>query len=279
MARTPTGEVITPIRGQVLKTGPAGVRDIVDTRSKAYAQAFTGFNKSVVRLVDKLSKQGKSASEITQILGATDFAALARDNGIGRALKEIDAAYKEVLAATVGRHAITDSTLQALQSFTRDSFIADASAMPAKVKAEVMKSVMAGGRTSDVAKALMKETTRAHAETEAATGLSTFSRAVELEQAKLDPPDTTYLYEGPIDEITRDICLEMASAGALTLAEVEDQFPGAFIDGGGFNCRHQWIHADAAFEVDVDGAQNAIAAREEAGDWTTPQTVRERYGA
>ncbi len=251
------------------------IRDLVDTRSKEYARAFDMFNRGVVRLVDKMMKQGMSADQIVQALGATDFTALARSSKMQRALGEISNAYRDVLGSMVGRHAVSENMLTALQSFTRDSFLAKASALPKQIKAEAIKSVLGGGRTSDVAKALEKFTTRAHAQTEAATALMTYSRSVEFEMAKQDPPDTTYSYEGPVDDVTRDICLEMAAAGALTLAEIEDRFPGAFVDGGGFNCRHSWVPEDAAFQVDPDAAAERIAAREDAGDWQQPQTVRE----
>ena len=64
--------------------------------------------------------------------------------------------------------------------------------------------------------------------------------------ADQDPPDALYVYEGPSDDRTRDECLAMIAAGALTRAEVEAQFPGAFVDGGGFNCRHSWVPEAAA---------------------------------
>jgi hypothetical protein len=277
--------VVTPIRKKVLERGAVGIRDLIDTRSGQYARAFSSFNQSVVTLVDGLLSRGITPDELVRVLGATDFRALAESSGFGKALSQMGTAYAEVLANTIGRHPVAESQLVALQSFTRDSFLAKASAMPEQLKGELIKTVLGGGRTSDVEKNLAafiknaeagSKAALANAQTEAATALSTFSRAVGYEMAKQDPPDTEYLYEGPLDDITRDICLEMAAAGALTLAEIEEQFPGAFIDGGGWNCRHSWEPADAAFEVDPEAAAEAIAAREEEGTWGTPLTARER---
>jgi hypothetical protein len=66
----------------------------------------------------------------------------------------------------------------------------------------------------------------------------------------------------------------MGAAGELTREEIDSQFPGAFVDGGGYNCRHSWVPVSAAREVDPAKAQDLIDAQ---GDkWRTPQTVRER---
>ena len=55
------------------------------------------------------------------------------------------------------------------------------------------------------------------------------------------PDNTKYVYIGPVDDRTRDECLSMASAGAITKKEIVSRFGEAvLIDGGGFNCRHKW---------------------------------------
>ena len=48
---------------------------------------------------------------------------------------------------------------------------------------------------------------------------------------------------GPDDEVTRDVCAEtLALQGeGLTADEIESITPVSFADGGGFNCRHEWI--------------------------------------
>lgn len=252
------------------------VRDTIDLTSANYARAWDKAQRGIVKLIDRLTKQGKTAEEIGVILGNTDFTALVGDLGMTKELKALEGAYRDVLLGMKGRHALTEATLGALQSFTRDTFLAHSNAMPARLKTEVVKALLGGGRTSDVAAALQQVVEKSQAETLAATALQTYSRSVGYEMAKQDPPDQLYIYEGPVDDVTRDICLEMAAAGELTLAEIEDRFPGAFVDGGGFNCRHQWQPAEAAVFVDPEDAQDAISAREEEGTWREPLTVRER---
>ncbi len=239
------------------------VRDIIDTTSARYARAWELVQKALVRIVDKKLAAGVSPDELMRTLGNTDFSALiGRDLGMNAELAEIQAAYGSVLKNMVGRQQVTESTLTALRSFTEDSFLAKASAVPAQLKEEVMKALLGGGRTSDVEAALSKVMAKHNAAAEANTALNTFSRSVGYEMAKQDPEDALYVYEGPVDDVTRDECLAMAAAGELTRAEIESQFPGAFVGGGGFNCRHEWTPKDAALNTDQDGAKERLGQDE-----------------
>ena len=73
------------------------------------------------------------------------------------------------------------------------------------------------------------------------TRLNTYSRVATNTMMKDAPANTKYVYIGPVDDRTRDECLDMASAGALTENEIITRFGEApLVDGGGFNCRHKW---------------------------------------
>tara|TARA_Y100000593_G_scaffold43017_1_gene82341 strand:- start:770 stop:2065 length:1296 start_codon:yes stop_codon:yes gene_type:complete len=73
------------------------------------------------------------------------------------------------------------------------------------------------------------------------TTLNTYSRVATNTMMKDAPSDTKYVYVGPIDEKTRDICLSMASSGRKTEAEIVSTFGSeVLVDGGGINCRHKW---------------------------------------
>jgi len=72
-----------------------------------------------------------------------------------------------------------------------------------------------------------------------------FARFNRTTTAKLfeDVPEQKFEYVGPNDEVTRDVCqatLDMQGEG-MTMAEIEAEAPVSFADGGGFNCRHEWI--------------------------------------
>ena len=74
-----------------------------------------------------------------------------------------------------------------------------------------------------------------------ATALSTYNRSILMVMADDLPRDELWYYHGPLDEKTRPICRVMLSEGGLTQGQVESNFPGALVDGGGFNCRHRWM--------------------------------------
>ena len=73
------------------------------------------------------------------------------------------------------------------------------------------------------------------------TRLNTYSRIATNTMMKAAPDDTKYVYVGPVDDRTRDDCLDMASAGALTEEQILEQYGGAvLVYGGGINCRLKW---------------------------------------
>ena len=72
-----------------------------------------------------------------------------------------------------------------------------------------------------------------------------FARFTRTTTAKLfeDVPEQKFEYVGPNDTQTRPTCeatLLMQGEG-MTIAEIEAKAPVSFADGGGFNCRHEWI--------------------------------------
>jgi hypothetical protein len=72
-----------------------------------------------------------------------------------------------------------------------------------------------------------------------------FARFARTTTAKLfeDVPEQKFEYVGPNDTQTRPTCeatLLMQGEG-MTMAEIEAKAPVSFADGGGFNCRHEWI--------------------------------------
>ena len=94
-----------------------------------------------------------------------------------------------------------------------------------------------------------------------------------------DPDNARYIYQGPVDDRTRDICIDMMSAGALTRDEVDSEFPGAFGDGGGFNCRHRWARETSSSEKlsDKKGAEKLKSKKQDEGKWRTPQTPQQQF--
>ena len=82
--------------------------------------------------------------------------------------------------------------------------------------------------------------------TELRTGAMALSR--EITKSKVDEyfdeDEIVYLYEGSLDDVTRDFCRERVGK-FYTMEEIKnmdnEQGLDPFIYGGGYNCRHEWI--------------------------------------
>ena len=112
----------------------------------------------------------------------------------------------------------------------------------AELKNLLSTGAISGMADSEILNQLSKVTTSKHAaQAMLNTKLNTLSRVATNTMMKDAPADTKYVYVGPVDDRTRDDCLDMASADRLTEAEIISQFGAAvLVDGGGINCRHKW---------------------------------------
>jgi hypothetical protein len=96
------------------------------------------------------------------------------------------------------------------------------------------------------------------------TALSEFSR-IAVTSTATGGDDEPFIYEGPIDGLTRPFCLERAGK-VFSRAEIDamdnGQLDNTLITGGGYNCRHTWI------PVAVGGE---LAAFMDTGEYATPE--------
>tara|TARA_R110002020_G_scaffold60133_3_gene163245 strand:- start:1456 stop:2619 length:1164 start_codon:yes stop_codon:yes gene_type:complete len=125
-------------------------------------------------------------------------------------------------------------------------------------------ATISGMQTSEI---LNKVSTASSASAQRAilnTRLNTYSRIATNTMMKDAPSDTKYVYVGPIDDRTRDECLEYATSGALTEAQIiENGWTASLVDGGGINCRHKWeIASDEGIKLfEGKQAQQVIAGK------------------
>ena len=152
---------------------------------------------------------------------------------------------------------------------TLESFVANNSSILDELigtDATELKNLLSNGAISGMQKSqILNQVTAASSasmqKTLLNTRLNTFSRVATNTMMKDAPEDTKYVYIGPVDEKTRDECLEYASAGALTEAQImENGWEASLVDGGGFNCRHKWEIASEEGKKLFEGkkAQNVI---------------------
>ena len=145
-----------------------------------------------------------------------------------------------------------------------------------EIKSLLSTGAISGMKDSEILGQLSKVTTSKHAaKAMMNTKLNTLSRVATNTMMKDAPADTKYVYVGPVDDRTRDDCLDMASAGALTEEQIISQFGAApLVDGGGINCRHKWeiaseegtrFHEPEAAQQAIEGKQDNITSLSMAG--------------
>ena len=161
--------------------------------------------------------------------------------GMQNDLNKYIASYEGVLLGMEATGQVTEQTLQALVRLDEATFRKQIGTMGEQIIDEAVKGIIGGKTEREIAQSMLGNVLRPdQAETLANTALNTFERNVTAEMAVFDSPDATYVYQGPIDDKTRDICLKMMASGSMTRDEIDSQYPGAFVDAGGFNCRHRF---------------------------------------
>lgn len=250
----------------------------IDRVSDAFADAVQAGKVKIASNIAALIEGGATAEQVAAALAAVTPDDLLAASGLADDVDELSRAYASQVLANMQQFApISDSVLAALVEADRATYLHFVRGEMAGLSRALQQLVLTGGDTAAIRAAAGVGQTRAQVSALVNTAMNTFSRTVTAVQAEAAPAESLYVYAGPIDGRTRDLCLKLAAAGELTKAEIDQQFPGAFRDGGGFNCRHQWLPVGTTARRYADKAQAAIAER---GDkWKDPQTLQQQLEA
>ena len=206
-----------------------------------FAKRVEAVKQATVEYVYNLG-QGLSRQELATLVGNIDFTALVNELGYVSSVEKLTASYVNILSGLDPLAPVSEEVLQALVNTDRAFYLSKGGDLANTMKQELTKGALLG-----TGKKQMKEAIKDlsgyrpdQIETIVDTASQVFSRSVTAAMADELPDETKYRYVGADDDKTRPICREMLDSGALTMAEIDSQFPGAFIEGGGFNCRHQW---------------------------------------
>jgi hypothetical protein len=197
--------------------------------------------------------------------------------GMQNELNQYIASYEGVLLGMEATGQVTEETLQALVRLDEATFRKQISTMGEQIIDEAVKGIIGGKTEREIAQSMLGNVLRPdQAETLANTALNTFERNVTAQMTAFDPEDATYVYQGPIDEKTRDICLKMMASGSMTKEEIRSQYPGAFVDGGGFNCRHRWARETSVSRELTDPQQAERFIEKKGGFKREPLTPQQQ---
>lgn len=139
---------------------------------------------------------------------------------------------------------ITEETLRSLTNFSRSTFAEHLGQMGNIIKKEIVKGAIAGSTEKGIFDAIQQQAGLSNRQMQSLvrTGLNDYSRSVRKVMIDRLPKETKLIYSGPIDDRTRDFCLEMWGAGELTRDQVKSRFGSSvFVSAGGYNCRHRWV--------------------------------------
>ena len=152
-------------------------------------------------------------------------------------------AHRGVLESTIGFAEINPKALSTFATLNEQLF--DNSiirVISGHIRNQVVNGVSAG-LTADmiIERVAQSSISNAQMQTLVNTTLNTYSRTITNQMMENAPATTKYVYVGPVDDRTRDECLDMAAEGEITESEILTKFGEAVLaDGGGFNCRHKW---------------------------------------
>ena len=152
-------------------------------------------------------------------------------------------AHRNVLESTIGFADINPRALATFATLNEQLFDnAIIRTISGNIRTQVVRGLQAGMTALEITEGVVSSSiSNAQMQTLVNTTLNSYSRQVTNQMMDIAPSNTKYVYIGPVDEKTRDECLQMASAGRLTLDQIKSQFGEAvLVDGGGFNCRHKW---------------------------------------
>jgi hypothetical protein len=206
-----------------------------------FGSAWSKVQDHFTVLYGKLEKSGASRERIISELTDIDIERLVmvefRLNG---ELEAVMAGYLQELKQMRAFADISENIIKSLMA--TDSFLFKSKLIEAGnvIKSTMIQSVIGGLSEEAFALRLERIGFQPHqANALVNENLRRFSRSVTNEMANNAPTETLYVWEGPIDGKTSDECLQLISLGPMTQAEFESAFPGAFINGTHFNCRHQ----------------------------------------
>jgi hypothetical protein len=184
-----------------------------------------------------------SRQELAVLVGQLDFTAIVNELGFVSDVDKLVGRYADVLRGIDPISPLNEDLLQALVNSDRAFYMSKGGELAGSMQREMARGAILGA-TRQGMKEVFKELDGLRpdqVQTLVDTSMRVFGREVNLAMTEEFPDDTLYVYVGPADEKTRDICLAQISAGEMTQSEIIQEFGSAVLtDGGGYNCRHEW---------------------------------------
>jgi hypothetical protein len=193
--------------------------------------------------VEELREQGLSTEEILVILAGismVDYWLL--DLQMQQAVNRLMISFDTLLDDAVFFGRVSEVQLVALRNMQQASILRYTTDIGERVRLSLVQGVLQKMPRKKISAMLLRDLSIKpyQVDTIITTSMATYSRSLTLLQLDKNP-DQSLIYQGPMDSKTRPVCIRMLKEGGMTQTQVESKYPGALRDGGGFNCRHQWV--------------------------------------
>ena len=190
----------------------------------------------------QLLQAGQDKESIIQLLADTNLKqVILSDADFSKSFNNLEDLYVKTLQDMDQFADISEDTLLALTKTNQSLFMGKlANDVSDSIRSNLLRGVVVGLSKGDIIRGISADLRPDQIETLVTTALNNYSASINAVMSDRLPDRTLYVYRGPIDSKTRDICLEFAARGPMTKKEIESVMTGGFLDRGGFNCRHQW---------------------------------------
>ncbi len=220
------------------------MEQIIDQAVADYLSQLEQSQEEFLKDVEELQNEGLSTEEILAIIAGLSIGDywiqdLFMQNAINRYLE----ATGFMLDDMVKFGKISETQLLAFRKVQESSIVTYSTRLGEEVRlglAEGLSQNLKGNALRERISTKISLSPR-RVESIVGTALASYNRSILMVMAEDLPEKESWYYHGPLDSKTRPICRVMLSNRGLTKAEVEARYPGALIDGGGFNCRHRWL--------------------------------------
>lgn len=248
---------------------------IIDQAIQGYQSQLDESTNEFIGDVDELQDEGLSTEEMLAILAAFSMVNYwFKDLQMQRAVDIYLDSTGYLLDDMYKFGKITETQLLALRKMQESAIINYSQRLGEEIRLGLSEGIAQGLKGSALRERIASKLALNPGRIEGVIGtaLATYNRSVTNIMLESLPDGEKLYYHGPLDDKTRPICRVMLSAGALTKKEVEANYPGALIDGGGINCRHDWLPTSSDRKVTAS-AKEQIA--ENPGKFAKAKTLLE----
>ena len=254
----------------------------IDSAFADYIDQFEVSLDDFLADVGELEEEGFDLEEVLAALAALSMAeywltTLNMESAVNAYITRLGA----ILDDMVSFAPMTEGQLAALEFIQREALESFTVQFGDRIRLATSQGMSSGRSIGEIRAMILRDplTQSKNIETFITSGMAKFNRSVVGVMADNAPDSELYQYIGPLDGKTRPICRVMLASQDLTLREIDQQFPGAFDEGGGPNCRHHWGKAFDQKQSDKNrkDASSWYEDQKEKENWKHPVTFQTYY--